>query len=118
MYLYSKNGDLKMTAVTYPNNWLRQNDTYFTPGCYRSRSIPDIYIKPNYSNIDWDRAINVTFHSEGIFFLGDADVKNSDNSFRYMRNSITDYKESLYIDSIRNTFYNAEDTVFLWSNFR
>ena len=106
-----------MTAVTYPNAWYKANDIYFTPGRYAGLKIPGIYIKPNYSS-DRDWVIHVTFHSRGILFLGNAEVKNVSDSFLYRSYSFTNYRDSKYTDSLKKTFQNAEDTSFLWSDFR
>jgi hypothetical protein len=117
-YYYSRDQKRVLTRITYPNAFLFSNETYLTPGKYEKHSIPDVYIRPFPEGIgDRDWAEYVTFHSKGIFILGQrAETKNLNDSFRFMNGSgfypdfikIKRFEESL-VDTSKVSLYRHQE---------
>ena len=106
-HYYSKDKSKVLTRIEYPNAWLFLNKTYLTPGFYYKNQKPDVYIKPiPLSHGDW--AEYVTFHSKGIFVIGEnAEVKNCSDTFKYLLGTVTNYSENRIIDSLEKTFVDT-----------
>ena len=107
-YYYSNDGLNILTKVTYPNIFIYSNQTYLTPGYYKLHKTPNIYVSP-INTISGYWAESIIFHSNGILIMGNiAETKNLNNSFQYISQSITYYKDHFRIDSLKKSLKNPE----------
>lgn len=66
-YHYSEDASLELTRIDIVP-FLGDKDTYFTPGHYKKRKVPDAYIKP-YAKWNGAWSVYFQFKSNNVLFL-------------------------------------------------